>query len=140
MQDIRDHAPDGLVVSRSKIFLDSSERTRLSLSARLAASGATTGTAQLIAQIRTEYSQPVAMRNSTGWSTGARKSAGTSSRRGPGITLITLGAFALVAAGTATQVDRATLAAVVLTLIGVVGCLAGWRMLVVARRSEHSSD
>jgi hypothetical protein len=27
-----------------------------------------------------------------------------------------------------------------LTLIGVVVCLAGWRMLVVARRREHSSD
>jgi hypothetical protein len=80
------------------------------------------------------------MRNSTGWSTGARKSASTSSLRVRGITLITLGAFALVAAGTATQVDRATLAAAALTLVGVVVCLAGWRMLVVARRREHSSD
>ena len=79
------------------------------------------------------------MRNNTGWSTGARKSAGTSSLRVRGITLITLGAFALVAAGTATQVDRAALAAVALAIIGVVVCLAGWRMLVVARR-EHSSD
>jgi hypothetical protein len=82
----------------------------------------------------------VATRNSTGWSTGARKSAGTSSRRVRGITLITLGAFALVAAGTATQVDRATLTAAALALIGVVVCLAGWRMLVVARRREPSSD
>jgi hypothetical protein len=57
-----------------------------------------------------------------------------------GITLITLGAFALVAAGTATQVDHAGLAAAALTIIGVIGCLAGWRMLVVARRREHSSD
>jgi uncharacterized membrane protein YgdD (TMEM256/DUF423 family) len=81
----------------------------------------------------------VAMRNSTGWSTGARKS-GTSSLRVRGITLITLGAFVLVGAGTATQVDRAARAAAALTLIGVVVCLAGWRMLVVARRREHSSD
>ncbi len=44
-----------------------------------------------------------------------------------GITLITLGAFVLVGAGTATQVDRAALAAGALTLIGVVVCLAGWR-------------
>jgi hypothetical protein len=87
-----------------------------------------------------EYSQPVAMRNSTGWSTGARKSAGTSSLRARGITLITLGAFALVAAGTATQVDHAGLAAAALTIIGVVACLAGWRIVVVARRREHSSD
>jgi hypothetical protein len=56
-----------------------------------------------------------------------------------GITLITLGAFALVAAGTATQVDRAAVAAVALAFIGVVLCLAGWRMLVVARR-ERSAD
>jgi hypothetical protein len=57
-----------------------------------------------------------------------------------GITLITVGAFALVAAGTATQVDRATLTAAALALIGVVVCLAGWRVLVVARRREPSSD
>jgi threonine/homoserine/homoserine lactone efflux protein len=75
------------------------------------------------------------MRNSTGWSTGAA----TSSLRVRGITLITLGAFALVAAGTATLVGRAALAAAALTLIGVVVCLAGWRMLVAARRREHSS-
>jgi hypothetical protein len=88
----------------------------------------------------TEYSQPVAMRNSTGWSTGARKSAGTSTLRVRGITLITLGAFAVLAAVAATEVDRAALAVAVLTLIGVVACLAGWRMLLVARRREHSSD
>jgi hypothetical protein len=80
------------------------------------------------------------MRNSTEWSTGARKSSGTSSLRVRGITLITLGAFALVGAGTATQIDRAALAAAALTLIGVVVCLTGWRMLIVARRREHSFD
>jgi Zn-dependent protease with chaperone function len=80
------------------------------------------------------------MRNSTGWSTGARKSAGTSTLRVRGITLITLGAFAVLAAVAATEVDRAALAVAVLTLIGVVACLAGWRMLLVARRREHSSD
>jgi Zn-dependent protease with chaperone function len=80
------------------------------------------------------------MRNSTGWSTGARKSAGTSSLRRRGISLIMLGAFALIAVGVAGQVARAALAVAALMLIGVVGCLAGWRMLVVARRREHSSD
>ena len=80
------------------------------------------------------------MRNSTGWSTGARKSAGTSSLRRRGISLIMLGAFALVAGGAAIQVARAALATAALMLIGVVVCLAGWRMLVVARRREHSSD
>jgi hypothetical protein len=63
-----------------------------------------------------------------------------SSLRVRGITMITLGVFALVAAGMASQVSRAALAAVALTLIGVVVSLAGWCMLVVARRREHSSD
>jgi hypothetical protein len=51
-----------------------------------------------------------------------------------------LGAFALVAGGAATQVARAVPATAALILVGVVVCLAGWRMLVVARRREHSSD
>jgi hypothetical protein len=80
------------------------------------------------------------MRNSTGWTTGARKSAGTSGLRRRGISLIMLGAFALVAGGAAIQVDRAALATVALLVIGVAVCLAGWRMLVVARRREPSSD
>jgi hypothetical protein len=80
------------------------------------------------------------MRNSARWSTGARKSAGTSSLRRRAISLIMLGAFALVGAGAASQVARAALAAAALTIIGVVVCLAGWRMLVVARRREPSSD
>jgi hypothetical protein len=79
------------------------------------------------------------MRNSTQWSAGARKNTGTSSLRRRGISLVTLGAFALVAAGAASQVARAALAATALMLIGVFVCLAGWRMLVVARRREHSS-
>jgi uncharacterized membrane protein YgdD (TMEM256/DUF423 family) len=79
------------------------------------------------------------MRNSAGWSTGARKSAGTASLRRRGISMIMLGAFALIAAGAVSQVARAALAAAVLLLIGVVVCLAGWRMLVVARRREHPS-
>jgi hypothetical protein len=82
----------------------------------------------------------VATRNSARWSTGARKGAGTSSLRRRGISLIMLGAFALVAAGAVSQVARAALAAAALMLIGVVVCLAGWRMLVVARRRMHSSD
>ena len=51
-----------------------------------------------------------------------------------------LGAFALIAGGAAIQVARAALATAALILIGVVVCLAGWRMLVVARRREHSAD
>ena len=45
----------------------------------------------------------------------------------------------LVAAGAASVV-RAGLAMDALALIGVVACLAGWRVLVVARHREHSSD
>ncbi len=85
-----------------------------------------------------EYPQPVATRNSTGWTTGARKSTGASGPHWRGISLIVLGAFALVAGGAATQVPRAALAAAVLTLVGVAVCLAGWRVLVVTRRREHS--
>jgi hypothetical protein len=82
----------------------------------------------------------VATRNSTGWSTGARKSTGAGSLRRRGISLIMLGAFALIAGGAATQVARAAAATAALILVGVVVCLAGWRMLVVARRREHSCD
>ena len=82
----------------------------------------------------------MALRDSTGWSTGARKSAGTSSLRQRGISLIMLGAFALVAGGAAIQIARAALAAAALMLIGIVMCVAGWRLLVVARRRDHSSD
>jgi predicted Co/Zn/Cd cation transporter (cation efflux family) len=57
-----------------------------------------------------------------------------------GITLITLGAFALIAAGAAVEVGGGQLPMDVLTIIGIVTCLAGWRMLVVARRRERSSD
>jgi len=78
----------------------------------------------------------VAMRNSTGWSTGARMS----SLRVWGATLITAGAFILIGAGAATLVDRAAVAVAALTIIGVAACLAGWRMLVVARGRGHSSD
>lgn len=48
-----------------------------------------------------------------------------------------LGAFALVAAG-AVSVVAAGLAMDALALIGIVACLAGWRVLVVARHREHS--
>jgi hypothetical protein len=49
-----------------------------------------------------------------------------------------LGAFALVAAGAASVVGTADLPMGVLVLIGIVTCLAGWRVLVVARHREHS--
>ena len=81
------------------------------------------------------------MRNSTGWNTGSRKRAGTSGLRRHGINLIMLGAFALVAAGAASAVVSADLPMDTLMLIGIVMCLAGWGMLVIARRRrEHSSD
>jgi hypothetical protein len=51
-----------------------------------------------------------------------------------------VGAFALIASGAASAVGSADLPMDALMLIGVVMCLAGWRMLVVARRREHSSD
>jgi len=80
------------------------------------------------------------MRNSTGWTTGARKSAGASGLRRGGINLIMLGAFALVAAGAASVVSVGNLPMDALMVAGVVLCLAGWRMVVVARHREHSSD
>lgn len=57
-----------------------------------------------------------------------------------GISLIMLGAFALVAGGAASVVSDADLPMDALVLIGIGACLAGWRMLVVARRREHSTD
>jgi hypothetical protein len=79
----------------------------------------------------------VATRNSAGWNTGRRKSTGTSGLRRRAISLIALGAFALVAAGAASVVSSANVPMDTLMLIGIVMCLAGWRMLVVARRREH---
>ncbi len=84
-----------------------------------------------------EYPRPVAMRNGAGWRTGGRKSAGASGLRRLAINLIALGAFALVASGAASVVGTADLPMDTLMLIGIVMCLAGWRMLVVARRREH---
>jgi hypothetical protein len=80
------------------------------------------------------------MRNSTGWNTGGRKITGASRLRRHGLHLIMLGAFALVAAGAVSQVGATHLPMDVLALIGIVACLAGWRVLVVARHREHSSD
>ena len=77
------------------------------------------------------------MRNGGGWNTGRRKSAGTSGLRRRGINLIALGAFALVAAGAASVVGSADLPMDTLMLVGIVICLAGWRVLVVARRRER---
>jgi hypothetical protein len=82
----------------------------------------------------------VAARNNARWNTGSRKSAWTSGLRRHGINLIVVGAFALIAAGAASAVGSADLPMDALMLIGIVMCLAGWRMLVVARRREHSSD
>ena len=76
------------------------------------------------------------MRNSTGWKTGGRKGAGTGGLRRHGISLLMLGAFALVAAGAAAEVGGEP-SMDTLTVIGIVTCLAGWRIVVVARRREH---
>jgi hypothetical protein len=51
-----------------------------------------------------------------------------------------LGAFALVAAGATSLVSKTDLPTAALVLIGIVVCLVGWRLLVVARHREHSSD
>lgn len=82
----------------------------------------------------------MATRNSTRWNTGGRNGAWTSGLRRHGINLIVIGAFALIASGAASAVGSADLPMDALMLIGIVMCLAGWRMLVVARRREHPSD
>jgi hypothetical protein len=82
----------------------------------------------------------VSTRNNTGWTTGGRNSAGSNGLRRQGINLTMLGAFALVAAGAASVVGRSNLPLDLLMLIGIVMCLAGWRLLVIARRREHSTD
>lgn len=79
------------------------------------------------------------MRNSTGWTTGARQSLGTSRLRRHGISLIMLGAFVLVAAGAVSQIHGDLVPTGALAVIGIVMCLAGWRMLAVGRRRERSS-
>jgi hypothetical protein len=79
------------------------------------------------------------MRNSTGWSTGARKSTGKSGLHRGGINLIVIGAFALVAAGAASVVNKADLPMDALMIVGLVLCLAGWRLLVMARRRDTSA-
>lgn len=66
--------------------------------------------------------------------------AGSSGLRRRGINVILVGVFALVAAGAASVVSRADLPMDLLMLLGVVLCLVGWRMLVVARRAEQSAD
>lgn len=82
----------------------------------------------------------MATRNSTGWRTGGDKNAGTSVLRRRGVNLTALGAFALIAAGAASAVARTSLPMDSLMLIGIVLCLAGWRMLVTARRrGDHST-
>jgi Flp pilus assembly protein TadB len=78
------------------------------------------------------------MQNSAGWNAGSRKRVKASGLRRHGFNLIGLGAFALVAApavGAAVNID---LLIATLILIGIVMCLVGWRMLVIARRREHS--
>jgi hypothetical protein len=62
-------------------------------------------------------------------------------RRGTGlrrqaVNVLMVAAFALVCAGAA-AVANAVLAMEVLALAGIIGGLAGWRMIVVARRRER---
>jgi heme A synthase len=80
------------------------------------------------------------MRNNTGWASGARRSAGTNGLRRTGVNLIMLGAFALIAAGAASVVSHADLVMDTLMLVGIVACLVGWRIVVVARHRETPSD
>jgi cadmium resistance protein CadD (predicted permease) len=82
----------------------------------------------------------VATRNSTGWNAGGPKSAGPSGLRRHGITLIMLGAFALIAAGAVSQIGGDHLPMEALLIVGVVVCLIGWRLLVVARHRDHPTD
>jgi len=79
------------------------------------------------------------MRNSTGWHAGGPKTAGANGLRRRGISLIVLGAFALIASGAVSQIGGDHLPMEALLLVGVVVCLAGWRLLVIARHRDHSS-
>lgn len=81
----------------------------------------------------------MATRNSTGWNTGRRQRAEMSGLRWQAINVLMLGAFALIAGSAISQVPGASLAMDVLVAVGIVVCLAGWRMLVVARRRERAS-
>jgi hypothetical protein len=51
-----------------------------------------------------------------------------------------VGAFALVAAGAASVVGNSNLPLDLLMLVGTILCLTGWRLLVIARRRQHTSD
>lgn len=52
------------------------------------------------------------------------------------INVLMAAAFALVCAGAAGAVG-AVLAMIVLLAAGIIGCLAGWRMIVIAGRPER---
>jgi hypothetical protein len=52
------------------------------------------------------------------------------------VNVLMVAVFALIAAGAAAAVG-ATLAMDVLLLAGIVGCLAAWRMIVIAKRRER---
>lgn len=52
------------------------------------------------------------------------------------VNVLMIAVFALIAAGAAAAVG-ATLAMDVLLLAGAIGCLAAWRMLVIAKRRER---
>lgn len=86
------------------------------------------------------YPRPVAMQNNTGWHARGRARAGTGGLRRSGINLIMVGAFALIAAGAASAVTGADLPMDALAIVAIITCLAGWRVMVVARRREQSPD
>jgi len=81
----------------------------------------------------------VTIQNKTGWSSGGRVSGQLSGLRRAGINLIMLGAFALIAGGAASVVSNGDVPMDALMAVGVVACLVGWRMLVVARRRDRSA-
>lgn len=81
----------------------------------------------------------MATRNSTGWKAGGPKSTGTHGLRRQGIQLIALGAFVLVAGGAASVFGNANAPMDVLTVAGLILCLVGWRLLIVARRRERNT-
>jgi hypothetical protein len=73
------------------------------------------------------YAQRVVTPNRPG--TGLRRQA---------ISVLMVAGFALVCAGAA-AVANAALAMEVLARAGIIGCLAGWRMIVIARRRERQA-
>jgi hypothetical protein len=76
----------------------------------------------------------VTIRDTTQWSAGGPTRTKADGLRRWGLYLIMIGAFALIAAGAASVFSVTGLVTDLMTAAGAVACLAGWRVLVIARR------